>query len=179
MHRLEGQRFGRLRVLAIARRASAGRKITWRCACDCGGFSLVLTDRLKSGKTKSCGCLKEENRRRVCGFINLTGQRFGSLTTLQLLSLRDINGGRVWLCRCDCGAYRNVPSNSLRRGLTRSCGCLRNKIKVSAGQKGSHHRWYPSASQQEYSDLINAKKLWKGLETYVRQQRNEYQTQAP
>ena len=30
----------------------------------------------------------------------------------------------VWLCRCDCGNYVEVPTGSLQSGNTRSCGCL-------------------------------------------------------
>ena len=30
----------------------------------------------------------------------------------------------MWLCRCECGREPLVPTSSLRRGLTRSCGCL-------------------------------------------------------
>lgn len=30
----------------------------WECACECGNTTTVTTDRLNSGNTKSCGCLK-------------------------------------------------------------------------------------------------------------------------
>lgn len=32
----------------------------WRCKCECGEYATVLTHRLISGNTKSCGCLKSE-----------------------------------------------------------------------------------------------------------------------
>lgn len=31
--------------------------VRWLCKCDCGGTSIVSTNQLRSGKTKSCGCL--------------------------------------------------------------------------------------------------------------------------
>ena len=50
---------------------------------------------------------------------HLTGQRFGKLTVLRRAS------SGTWLCRCDCGREKEVVTNSLTRGLTRSCGCAR------------------------------------------------------
>jgi hypothetical protein len=37
--------------------------IVWRCRCDCGNESFVPVKSLKSGNTKSCGCLKLVGRR--------------------------------------------------------------------------------------------------------------------
>jgi hypothetical protein len=58
--RLEGQRFGRLVVIA-PERIKGTRNIGWRCACDCGSSSkLYRATDLKSGKTTSCGCFRRE-----------------------------------------------------------------------------------------------------------------------
>ncbi len=59
---LTGQRFGRLTVLERAGTTGTpkSRKVTWRCKCDCGAFTVVTGDCLKSGNTKSCGCLHSE-----------------------------------------------------------------------------------------------------------------------
>lgn len=37
-------------------------------------------------------------------------------------------GATRWLCKCDCGTERIVGGNSLKRGTTRSCGCLSREI---------------------------------------------------
>ena len=55
---LTGQRFGRLVV--IERAASKGGHATWKCKCDCGKVLTVVGYSLKSGNTKSCGCLQKE-----------------------------------------------------------------------------------------------------------------------
>ncbi len=34
------------------------------CRCSCGNFSLVRDDHLKSGHTKSCGCLRGYNNKK-------------------------------------------------------------------------------------------------------------------
>lgn len=55
---LLGQTFSRLRV--VERAPKRGNRIRWRCACECGGETITTTCALRSGKTKSCGCLVGE-----------------------------------------------------------------------------------------------------------------------
>jgi len=53
---LVGQRFGRLTVIEEVERTK-GMHVAWLCKCDCGNESIVMGDNLRSGRTKSCGCL--------------------------------------------------------------------------------------------------------------------------
>lgn len=58
---VSGQIFGRLTV--TDRKASiirpCGAKVTvWECMCSCGNITLVPSQHLRSGRTKSCGCLR-------------------------------------------------------------------------------------------------------------------------
>lgn len=67
---------------------------------------------------------------------DLTGKRFGRLLCLEAVS-RSItpNGTSVfkWRCQCDCGKECNVTGQNLRRGYTRSCGCLlRESVKYGS-----------------------------------------------
>jgi len=55
---LASQRFGRLVAVERAERGLGGFR--WRCRCDCGNEVLVLAAKLRSGHTRSCGCLKNE-----------------------------------------------------------------------------------------------------------------------
>lgn len=55
--------------------------------------------------------------------IDISGQKFGRLTVLHKLPPRD-NGGSNWLCRCECGAEFTAIGSNIRKGDTRSCGCL-------------------------------------------------------
>lgn len=58
---ITGRRFGRLVAVSETDHYSgANRK--WNCVCDCGNEKLVSKDRLKSGVTRSCGCLMTESR---------------------------------------------------------------------------------------------------------------------
>lgn len=55
---LVGQRFGRL---VVAEKAGVLKKQTaWRCVCDCGAEVFVPAGYLRSGNTKSCGCLHRD-----------------------------------------------------------------------------------------------------------------------
>ena len=66
---LTGQRFGRLVVIDRApTKVRNGRsKTSWICQCDCGNKTAVLSENLKSGNTKSCGCLHKERVSRKAG----------------------------------------------------------------------------------------------------------------
>lgn len=55
---LTGQKFGRLTV--IERAENKGRYTCWKCRCDCGNEVVVQGTSLKSGATRSCGCLRNE-----------------------------------------------------------------------------------------------------------------------
>ena len=55
-----GQRFSRLTVLAIGKKASTYRYLAV-CLCDCGNEIVTRIDRLQIGHTQSCGCLHEDS----------------------------------------------------------------------------------------------------------------------
>ncbi len=56
--------------------------------------------------------------------MDLLGQRFGRLVVTSPAP-RSVDGYVTWACSCDCGATAIIKTRSLRRGSTRSCGCLR------------------------------------------------------
>ena len=64
----------------------------------------------------------------MSALIDLTGRRFGRLLVLGREGTRYYDDGFVavpmWRCRCDCGRETVVMGTCLRRGTTRSCGCL-------------------------------------------------------
>lgn len=55
---------------------------------------------------------------------DLTGKQFGKLTVICFDGRNDY-GCVLWKCVCECGSTTSVVTPSLKRGLTRSCGCLR------------------------------------------------------
>lgn len=59
---LTGKKFGRLTVLykVGSIRYNKCTKTVWHCICDCTNEIDVVGELLRTGKTKSCGCLKKE-----------------------------------------------------------------------------------------------------------------------
>lgn len=55
---ITGQRFGRL--IAIEDGGRSGRRIKWKCICDCGKETIVDGYKLRCGHTKSCGCYNRD-----------------------------------------------------------------------------------------------------------------------
>lgn len=56
--------------------------------------------------------------------IDLSGQRFVRLLVVSLNPERGKSGAARWDCVCDCGCAVTVLANNLKRGNSRSCGCL-------------------------------------------------------
>ena len=52
-----GITYGRLTVIEKSSERGSSGNVKWFCLCDCGNKCLVSGSSLKSGSTKSCGCL--------------------------------------------------------------------------------------------------------------------------
>lgn len=88
---LAGQVFGRFTVAGEVV-SSNGLKF-WRCQCACGEVRLVRADSLKSGRSKSCGCLKRENAStsgRIAGAASADARRTYMLDNGQMASVADM-----------------------------------------------------------------------------------------
>src|SRR5262249_55686318 len=118
---LTGKRFGRWVVTDYVRGSKWGS--CWACTCDCGTLAVVLGQNLRGGFSKSCGCRKR---------IDLVGKRFGRWLVISRRGSKD-----WWSCRCDCGARVTVRGNNLKRGKTRSCGCLSRQRATTHGMSGT------------------------------------------
>lgn len=56
---LTGKQFGRLTVVGYAGKNKHGDS-DWKCKCDCGNYVVVVSGNLRSGHTRSCGCLRSD-----------------------------------------------------------------------------------------------------------------------
>lgn len=65
---------------------------------------------------------------------NHIGQRFGRLLVVARLE-SDKRGNSRWLCRCDCGNESTPLGQSLRSGVTTSCGCAAKEINSDRATK--------------------------------------------
>lgn len=117
---LTGKRFGKLLVLhqdTASQKGKGGAR--WVCICDCGEITRVRSSALRSGQTKSCGCLKKYNTHNN---HDLSGKEFGWWKVIKLDTSRK-REQRFYFCRCKCGKEKSVSTSSLIRGLSKSCGC--------------------------------------------------------
>lgn len=127
---ITGERFGRLVAVEVDHKAydkSGNTAYYWTCDCDCGNTVVVQGSVLKSGHTKSCGCLQAEKsaERAADRLIDLTGKRFGMLTVLERSISKDEHGRFIgaWKCHCDCGNDTLAGGYYLQKGMITSCGC--------------------------------------------------------
>ena len=66
--------------------------------------------------------------------IDLTNQRFGNLTAIEIAPpFIQPSGKKVsaWKCQCDCGNTVNVRTDNLRNGHTTSCGCACGRVDIT------------------------------------------------
>lgn len=142
---LMGQKFGRLTVIKRVE-STFSRRVKWLCRCDCGKEIIVKGKGLRSGHTKSCGCIR---------ITDLTGKKFGRWTVIKRVNPFSRVNGYKWLCKCDCGTIRKVRGLGLRNGTSTSCGCYHKEIaglsnKLDSGiasfRRKYHH--YKSRSRE-------------------------------
>ena len=112
---ITGMKFGHLTALYDTGERK-NRKQIWMCTCDiCGSQNSFRKSSLVSGDKTDCGCLNKYLKE------DLTGQRFGKLTVIEIQP--DKKNSRDWLCQCDCGKLISTSQTTLRNGSKKSCGC--------------------------------------------------------
>ena len=132
---LTGCRFTKLIVLFpvyIKNRSNTHRY--WLCRCDCGNEIVCRVDCLQNKHIQSCGCMIVEGIYKKSEKIikETIGQRFGKLIAAEFVGYKTKSDGvnmAMFRCVCDCGNDNFIVSgNSLRCGLTLSCGCLTRSV---------------------------------------------------
>ena len=95
-----------------------GHGATWTCQCECGNIHHnIRGDTLRSGLSKSCGCVGYPKLHK-----DISGILFGSLTPLYEVGKRK-NNSVVWMCKCECGGFKEASVDELRNWKITSCGC--------------------------------------------------------
>ena len=135
---ITGKRFGRLVAVEPTHKRTTRGLVIWICLCICGNKCKVNGNHLRTGHTKSCGCISGD-RRRAFGkskIPDINGKKFGRLTVIKQSPMRHIIGSSmsvIWECQCDCGRVKLVRSNHLVSGDIRSCGCLQQANRFTKG----------------------------------------------
>ena len=100
--------------------------------------------------------------------VDLTGQRFGRLTVIERAEDYISKSGYhqvQWRCGCDCGRTTTVNAQSLRRGVTQSCGCLNVELfkqrRLKHGMSSNKNRRFKLYS------------VWCGMKQRTRNKNNK------
>lgn len=124
---LTGQKFGRLTAIKIV--PNKRKDTYWLCKCDCGNTKEVDTYRLRSGHTRSCGCLEQENREKRKEIDELIGKQYAHLLIIKEIPTSKYEIRKV-LCKCECGTEKIISLKDVLNGHTQSCGCYRKKVSA-------------------------------------------------
>lgn len=147
---LEGQIFGDYQVLYRTNppETSQSKEAHWLCQCVlCNKYFIKSATTLTKGLNE-CPCRKD-----------LTGQKIGRWTVMYATDKRTKNRQILYHCKCECGNEKDVNADTLRRGESKSCGCLnlelvkerlagKNKIDLTGQRFGKLVAIYPIYSTE-------------------------------
>lgn len=144
----DGERIGPNNIL-MKKRTRRSDKGYWYAIFECprcGKDFETTINHITTGRTKTCDCSRD-----------LTGRKYGKLTVIKKTGKKVKHDDHlIWLCKCDCGNYKEVNAGSLTSGLTLSCGCLKSKGEQKISSTLRENNIY---FQQEYTfdDCIDPK----------------------
>lgn len=130
-----GQKYGMLTILSRDNNYKQEKNISnkvayFKCKCDCGEIITKRADSILKANNPNCGCFitnkmhaAHENQ-----IIDLTKQKFGLLTVLEIDKEKSKAGQVFWKTLCDCGNFYSVCGKHLKRGATVSCGCIKRSF---------------------------------------------------
>lgn len=171
---LIGQRFGRLEVIGPGERKGKWSFKYWLCQCDCGNTKSVASTSLRSGATKSCGCLKRElNSARLRGDANPnrlppTEAAFNSLIAKYKQSAAQ--RGLLWeltleechdLFQCDCH-YCGKPPSQIARSKRPEPFVYNGLDRLDSALGYSLENVVPSCKQCNYAKLTYTPEEFRG-----------------
>jgi len=160
---LSGKKFGKLTVIKRSNKKGKTCRAMWQCLCECGNKKDIYSHSLTNGKSKSCGCSQHTQRGIAHNRIDLTNKKFGKL--LVITDAPTKNHQARWLCHCDCGNKKIIIGSKLRRGETKSCGCLRHVAYNWKGHEGISANYWSSvkrhASKKNRPLTITIQEAWE------------------
>ena len=175
---LSNQTFGKLHPL-YRTESTTGRKATyWVCKCDCGSIKSYDAASLTNGRSKTCGCYKEDLKTKN------EQEKIGTVINNWKIIARDPkwSNNKKWIVECTCEQH---TQKSMRIGeIKKSLGCpycstAKNKLIDLTGQKfghwtvlqkgeirGSHIMWLCECDCQNHTKRqVDGYKLRQGIST--------------
>lgn len=96
--------------------------------------------------------------------LDITGKKYGRLTVIEP-DHKDYRQLWYWRCICECGNETVVSGDKLRRGATKSCGCLQQEHR-----REGFHRTHGMTNSRLYYEWSNMRSrcLYKRNRMYSR-----------
>src|ERR1700687_603522 len=90
---------------------------------------------------------------------DLVSKRFSRLIVISITDKRTKSRNVIWLCKCDCGKEKLVDYNTLNKGKTKSCGCLKKETKPNFKHGLSYTKQYMNDANRKSVYGIDSKEF--------------------
>lgn len=138
-----GVKFTRLTPIEIVETESKRLHLIYRCQCDCGNVIEVAGYALRSGNTKSCGCIRNPN---LIGMENEHG-----IVTRKI-------GNRMWALKCNYCGDEHIQNQREIRNNARSRQCETFKPSNYTGRNPKDNYLFRTygITTVEYDEMLEA-----------------------
>lgn len=109
--------------------------------------------------------------------LNLTGKKFGRLTGVAPTG-ETRNGKIIWRFSCDCGGAVETYGASVKKGATKSCGCIKHESKVGTASAETRAKIAAAKLKHGASECLHSGKampeyaIWKTMRQRCSNPRN-------
>lgn len=149
---LNGERFGRLTVISRSGSDRRGEAL-WVCKCDCGERAIIRGNKLRTGHTKSCGCLSKEVSGKTHRKHGMEGTRLYNIWINMKsrckyegnLEFKDYGGRGITFCK-EWESFEPFMKWALENGY--ECTLSIDRIDNERNYEPSNCRWSDACTQQ-------------------------------
>lgn len=84
---------------------------------------------------------------------DISGHRFGKIVALKIFGTHPTSKSKLWECKCDCGKIFSTSGTLLRKGQTKSCGCLKKEASLRTGKESKGWKGYKEISKKFFNRI--------------------------
>lgn len=91
--------------------------------------------------------------KRAHNAVDYSGIKVNKLEILEFVKTK--NNRSIWLCKCDCGTFKELPAYRVKNGIIKSCGCIRNDKKPKSFTNRMYSIYKRSAKKRKHDFLLD------------------------